>query len=242
MDVDRLKQSDIPDRESENHKAQVIVLVNAEETGPVEFSLSYVVSSAQWKPMYDIRASVSDASKSASSISCHYRASISQSTGEDWGNTRLTLSTASPQVGTSIPTLKAHHLGEPLPPVRPASLFGAPARSYLQAPGAAPSLFGQQQQAPMPPQPEVERSAPPPPFMATVQASASQGAFSATFGIDGLSSIPSDEDGDAQTHKVTIANLAFNDVTIEWIAIPRELPSVFFQVGFMNISPSALLT
>ncbi|KZT35945.1 hypothetical protein SISSUDRAFT_1050602 [Sistotremastrum suecicum HHB10207 ss-3] len=241
QEVESLKALDAPDPADETPKAQIVINANAQETGPVEFDLSYVVSSAQWVPLYDIRASISDSPKSGSSISCHYRASISQSTGENWENTRLTLSTASPQVGTSIPALKPHRLGEEPPPVRHFTAFGAvPTRSR-------PML--QQQQGPpgglfRGPEPEVERSAPsppPPPFMATNQAASTQGAVSATFAIEGLSSIPSGEDDDAQTHKVTIATLTFENVTLEWVSIPRELPSVFLQCRVRNTSGYLLL-
>ncbi|KZS95495.1 hypothetical protein SISNIDRAFT_473601 [Sistotremastrum niveocremeum HHB9708] len=240
-EVESLKALDEPDSADETPKAQVVINVKAQETGPAEFDLSYVVSSAQWVPLYDIRASISESAKSGSSISCHYRATISQSTGENWENIQLTLSTASPQVGTSIPALKPHRLGEQPPPIRQFTAFGGvPTRSRAPQPqpqGPPGGLFRG-------PPPEVERSAPsppPPPFMATVQAATTQGAVSATFLIEGVSSIPSGDDDDAQSHKVTIATLAFENVTLEWIGIPRELPSVFLQCRVKNTSDYLLL-
>jgi hypothetical protein len=43
-------------------------------------------------------------------ISLHYRATIKQSTGEDWKDVALTLSTASLQLGSTIPKLSPQRI------------------------------------------------------------------------------------------------------------------------------------
>lgn len=43
----------------------------------------------------------------------HYRASITQTTGENWPEVALTLSTASPQLSSTMPSLSAWHIGTP---------------------------------------------------------------------------------------------------------------------------------
>ena len=58
-----------------------------------------------------------------------------------------------------------------------------------------------------------------------------EGAVSATFTIPGLSTIPSDSDGSQQTHKVSIAELEFNSVEIEWISVPKKIASAFLKVS-----------
>ena len=45
-------------------------------------------------------------------INLSYRASISQYTAEDWTNVHLTLSTASPQLGSAIPKLSSIRLAK----------------------------------------------------------------------------------------------------------------------------------
>lgn len=72
---------------------------------------------ASWSPLYDVRADVDSQLASRNqkdrtpTINIQYRASISQSTGEDWNDVILTLSTASHLAGTEIPTLRGWNIG-----------------------------------------------------------------------------------------------------------------------------------
>lgn len=69
-----------------------------------------MVTHASWTSLYDVRANLPTAptSKSPTSptVELQYRASVQQVTGEDWDSVTLTLSTASPTVGSDIPTLE----------------------------------------------------------------------------------------------------------------------------------------
>ncbi|KZS91095.1 hypothetical protein SISNIDRAFT_487784 [Sistotremastrum niveocremeum HHB9708] len=233
------------DKKSQKRGVKIVVVVLAEEDGPAELSLSYVVSSAQWKPQYDLRASISNSQKSKSSISLQYRASIWQSTGEDWDNVDLHLSTASPQMGSTVPGVKIAYIREDTPVYyrtsnrksrkvildRSASfaMLSAPIPMSYSAPGG-----GSNEEA-------IHAEIEPPPFMTNTQAVANESAISASFNIEGLSSIPSDTDEDSQTHKVTIAVIELDDVSLEWIAVPKELPSAFLQCRVKNTSPYLLL-
>eukprot|EP01119_Soliformovum_irregulare_P007650 TRINITY_DN200_c0_g1_i1.p1 TRINITY_DN200_c0_g1~~TRINITY_DN200_c0_g1_i1.p1 ORF type:complete len:355 (-),score=108.38 TRINITY_DN200_c0_g1_i1:999-2063(-) len=78
----------------------VTVVLHANEKGDIELDLSYVISGAGWTPRYDCR--VDAATKN---LQLTYYGSIQQSTGEDWKNTRIALSTAKPSVGGQPPTL-----------------------------------------------------------------------------------------------------------------------------------------
>ncbi|KAG8809186.1 hypothetical protein FRC18_004661, partial [Serendipita sp. 400] len=91
------------DKEGKKRAARVTVVVSAEHDGEAEICLTYMVSNASWRPLYDLRATVGP---TKTSIILHYRANITQSTGEDWKEVELTLSTASPQLGSTIPSLK----------------------------------------------------------------------------------------------------------------------------------------
>lgn len=62
--------------------------------------LSYTVSGCRWSPQYAIAAQ-SDSGK----LNLRYGAIIEQLSGEDWNEIQLTLSTASPSVSASGPTL-----------------------------------------------------------------------------------------------------------------------------------------
>jgi len=69
------------------------------------FTLSYVVHNASWYPTYDIRAKDVN-----SPVSISYKANVSQQSGEDWKNIKLTLSTGNPTVSGNKPELSPYYL------------------------------------------------------------------------------------------------------------------------------------
>ncbi|TDL25849.1 hypothetical protein BD410DRAFT_784883 [Rickenella mellea] len=84
--------------------AMVTAIITAQREGKVEVTLTYMVGKAGWKPSYDLRATTENG-KPAGTVSLHYRALITQGTGEDWKDTTLTLSTAAPEWSFHLPTL-----------------------------------------------------------------------------------------------------------------------------------------
>ena len=85
--------------------SSVLVTVSAKESLQSAFTLSYVVRNAGWYPVYDIRA------KNVNSpISITYKANITQQSGEDWKNIKVTLSTGNPTVSGSKPDLNPNYL------------------------------------------------------------------------------------------------------------------------------------
>jgi len=76
-------------------------------------TLLSVVSNATWTPTYELHATTENG-KPSSSVSLHYRACVTQSTGEDWNDTELTLSTVtSDTVVRQIPRLRTVKLTQP---------------------------------------------------------------------------------------------------------------------------------
>ncbi|CAI4227191.1 unnamed protein product [Auanema sp. JU1783] len=69
----------------------------------VELYLTYLVYCASWKPTYDIRASTTK--EGEQSVKLCYYGLVEQNTGDDWKDTELVLSTASPSIGGSPPHL-----------------------------------------------------------------------------------------------------------------------------------------
>jgi uncharacterized protein (TIGR02231 family) len=86
----------------------ILVTVSAKQTAQAEFILSYVVPNASWYPTYDIRAKDVN-----SPISIVYKANVSQQSGEDWRNVKLTLSTGNPSVNGVKPELNPYYLNLP---------------------------------------------------------------------------------------------------------------------------------
>lgn len=197
-----------------------------------------VVSNASWTPLYDVRASIAKSPEESSTVALHYRASITQTTGENWPDVALTLSTASPQVGSEVPSLSAWRIGFPPPPVvYMSSLRGGSAAPRRRKESArATRGFRVASNIPL-----ADEDSDDDVVLETMAAATSMvhrqaevvsaGVLSATFGISGRSDIPSDKG----SHKVVIAVLDLQ-AELEWICLPREKESVFLRVSSQSLS------
>lgn len=88
-----------------NFKAQkpsssIIIEIICGKAGTFDFDLKYYVSNAGWMPAYDIKAT-----EIGKNIDFYYNAKVYNSTGVDWNNVKLKLSTADPSQGATKPTL-----------------------------------------------------------------------------------------------------------------------------------------
>jgi uncharacterized protein (TIGR02231 family) len=222
------------DKEGKKRAARITIIVYAEEDGAAEISLTYrefyvlpcyqsdsypVVSNASWTPLYDLRARVG---ADKTEISLQYRATIKQSTGEDWKDVELTLSTASPQLGSTIPKLYPQRI-DPIVQYRP---------------GLKSAGFGRNRGAKK--ERSIMSSYGSPIVMAMRSAVAVEGMISTSYEIEGLSNIPTDTDLTSQEHKVSIAVIDLK-ADLEWIAVPRVQPSAFLQAKVKNTSEYLLL-
>ncbi|MBL4657827.1 MAG: DUF4139 domain-containing protein, partial [Flavobacteriales bacterium] len=80
---------------------EITVVVSAKERTPAKFNISYFVNGAGWTPSYDIRSE--GVSKP---ITMDYKAKVFQTSGIDWNNIKLTLSTLNPKRSGTQPTLR----------------------------------------------------------------------------------------------------------------------------------------
>ncbi|MFK7929956.1 MAG: mucoidy inhibitor MuiA family protein [Myxococcota bacterium] len=85
----------------------VRVDVGTQASGSVTVKLRYAVTGAGWSPAYDLRFEPSE-----DKLGLSYLGVVRQSTGEDWTNVKMSLSTATPEVGGTLPRLPAWRLGE----------------------------------------------------------------------------------------------------------------------------------
>ena len=83
-----------------NPTSEVVVKVLAKEKTKAILDLKYVIYNAGWTPEYDLRAI--DISKP---VQLNYKAKVFQSSGEDWENIKLTISTGNPQVSGVKPKI-----------------------------------------------------------------------------------------------------------------------------------------
>jgi uncharacterized protein (TIGR02231 family) len=85
--------------------SEILVSVSADAATSAELTIQYVVNNAGWVPLYDLRAI-----NTKSPVKLSYKANVYQSTGEEWKNVRLKLSTANPTLGGLKPELYTWYL------------------------------------------------------------------------------------------------------------------------------------
>jgi hypothetical protein len=84
---------------------EVLVKVKAQAAGTATFTLIYQVKNAGWLPNYDLR--VKDVSQP---LLLSYKAHVFQSSGEEWKDVKLILSTGDPSQGSLAPMLNPWYL------------------------------------------------------------------------------------------------------------------------------------
>lgn len=90
---------------SAKYSGQLILQVLTKEATTADIAVSYYTQRAGWVPTYDMRVKTID-----NTFKLVYKASVSQTTGIDWKQTKLTLSTSNPNLGTNIPVLNPWNL------------------------------------------------------------------------------------------------------------------------------------
>lgn len=105
-DIDQV-QRQINDLGSGLSKIKEFVEVDIEvkENSDLELNFSYIVYGPRWFPQYDLRVD-SDQKK----INIIYKGIITQKTGEDWNNVDIKLSTARPNIGAEHPELEPFYI------------------------------------------------------------------------------------------------------------------------------------
>ncbi|XP_041355009.1 protein F37C4.5-like isoform X1 [Gigantopelta aegis] len=215
------------------------IVLECEEKTKVLLTVSYVVTRAAWIPSYDIRMFTAEGT-----MKIFYYGQIKQSTGEDWNDAKLFLSTATPSVGGVVPELSVQLLSVKY---KYASARGkARGRSmrrghtldgdlshrvYLEATGLADGGGGEMCL--------LERSSDLDQVQTDVSYATSQvneSTTSATYEIARQSSIPSDD----VAHKVSVGILDLKP-KLEYITMPKTVPHAFLRARITNTSQFTLL-
>ena len=102
--VASLDKADVS-KEKTLSKGKIVLQVMSDTPQKADFSLSYVTPLAGWFPFYELRANDIN-----SPLSLLYKGEIYQTTGVDWKNIKLTLSSGNPNVRNEITLLKAWFL------------------------------------------------------------------------------------------------------------------------------------
>lgn len=85
--------------------SEIVVTVSADAPAAVDLTVNYIVANAGWAAVYDLRAI-----NTKNPVQLSYKANVFQSTGEEWKNVRLKLSTANPSLGGLKPELLTWYL------------------------------------------------------------------------------------------------------------------------------------
>ena len=86
-------------------KGQIILQVMAKSSENANFTLSYFTNRAGWIPTYDMRIKSID-----NSFKLAFKATVTQTTGIDWKDVKLTLSTSNPNQGSTMPVINPWYL------------------------------------------------------------------------------------------------------------------------------------
>jgi uncharacterized protein (TIGR02231 family) len=204
---------------------EITVAIEPAGAGEFQLELSYVVDRAHWTPLYDLR--VQSTSKT---IQLNYLAEIVQTTGEDWKNVSLILSTAKPGLGTLPPKLDPWYIDAPAPmTMRHRNIASKSSDMARELSAAAPMMVGASME-----EPDtllaMEYAA------ETVVAEISQQGSVVTFQLGGGGNIPSD----GNPHKVTVFNDNFS-CQFEYVAMPRLVSFAYLQAKAKNRSDGATL-
>ena len=108
-----------------------LVLMAIPESCTVDVELTYLVGNATWEPAYAVRAA-----GDRTGVTVEYDALVSQRTGEDWKDVKLSLSTAQPTRASSPPAVDPWYV-DVVVPAPPASARSLPAISADYAVAAA---------------------------------------------------------------------------------------------------------
>ncbi len=98
-------ESEINNQEERKPVGQLLLQVISKDPGIAEFELNYFTRNAGWVPTYDVRVKTID-----NSFKLVYKALVSQTTGLNWNNVKLSLSTSNPNQSNMVPELSPLYL------------------------------------------------------------------------------------------------------------------------------------
>ncbi|KWV52587.1 hypothetical protein AS156_10365 [Bradyrhizobium macuxiense] len=203
-------------------KLEVRIDVASTAATKATLRVTYSVPNAHWTPLYDARLDTG-AKDRKPAMELVRRAEITQSTGEDWSNVTLGVSTVRAARGGNAPDLNSLTVRYPLPPRPPME--------------AAKALLDSMPRSALAPAPEVDQAAVSIAGLAKErEATPEVGAFQATFKIPGRVSVAANEG--AKSLRISTAAIA-PDLAIR--AVPVIDPTAFLEASFVQDDDAPLL-
>ncbi|KAH9017128.1 hypothetical protein EDB83DRAFT_2528731 [Lactarius deliciosus] len=249
--------SSAEERKQGKSDGEVTVVIVVKQATEIELKLTYLVQNATWSAAYELHATT-NAGVPSPEVSLHYHARITQSTGEDWTDVALTLSTADMNLSTqSIPTLIPTKICPPKNPFvhpstngqsQPAAQFRSqtfvPCSMEFMAvePSPSPRRLFRVAGPPQEPEPQLESVdtdmtdsdvlTP----IAEPTAVVHESSLALTYHIEGASRVPSD----GVPHQLAVAVLPFS-ATLQHVAVPKARPVAYLHATVRNTSDYRLL-
>lgn len=194
------------------------------EGGSGEVRLMYGVGAASWEPAYSIRLA-----QGSPTVGVQYDALVTQASGEDWANIRLTFSTAEPSTPSGPAQLHPVFVDvyTPPPPSAPRSAYGgvetAVAESYDR------ERMVEMDAAPYAGSTRARKRA--------GNAYVSTGGTAVTYALPGRVSVPSDS---SASRRIRIAQFKAPS-TLVYVTRPLVEEKVYLRSDLENSSPFVLL-
>lgn len=204
---------------------RVAVTVQADAATTASIDVSYMLFNAGWTPQYDVHAKGESTKITLTSYGI-----VRQRTGENWNDAKIVLSTARPQLGTSVPDLDPWILQilQPMPAAAPMVANGAvrleKSANRKMVNELRSNSFATEEQS------DKLQS------VQLIQSAVETRGFSAVFKVPGTTTIPSD----GEPHRCTISRQEM-DSQREYTATPKLMPGAFVKAKVKNANPAPLL-
>ncbi len=207
-------------------KLEVRIDLNAASAAPVLLRVTYAVRGARWTPAYDARldTAVKDGKPSLELIR---RAEIVQTTGEDWADVALAVSTVRTAQGGSAPDLRPLVVRYPAPVAPPRPMVGS---AFQRAPEPLTDEYLQQQKVLR--KDEARRSL----NTEEQQAVLDTSGFQAVFRIPGRIAVPAGQG--SKSFRIASATIA-PELMVH--AVPALAEPAFLQASFKHAEDAPLL-
>lgn len=206
------------------HYKRAVLRIAVEKPAQVQVQLNYTLYDASWRPAYDARLRDGE-----DKIDMTYQGIVRQASGEDWNDVDLTLSTARPNLGSSVPALSPWIVDTAVDrrKMLESSAMPAPAAPAIAMAAKKSQSFAADEQA------EVAGA------LAQMPASVAEvsgAATSASFHIP--SRVTLNSDGSSQ--KVSIAQFKL-PATFRYLSTPALREAAYLQADTRNASDYPLL-
>ncbi len=187
--------------ETSNRTASLYV--KATQPSNLTLSLSYQIPAANWSPVYE-----AELDSSTSKLQFKTQAAIQQSTGEDWSNVNVKLSTLRPTASATLPELHSWVI----------SLYAPPIISEASADTMRSMVANEAMPAPAAPMPMMTQERP---AMKMLEENSTlvTGSYNAEYQVPGTLTLASGSD----TRRVTLENQTL-DAKLQLSSVPRLDP------------------